>query len=69
MLGGGICECLLLGDIDVTFPMVKRAYQNFNISNVSRELKRVERECLLINFTTREIITSALGIWSLYNNK
>jgi hypothetical protein len=29
MLGGGICECLWLGDNDVTLSMVKRAYQNF----------------------------------------
>jgi hypothetical protein len=30
VLGGGICECLWLGDNDVTLSMVKRAYQNFN---------------------------------------
>ena len=28
---------------------------NVCVSKVSRELKRVERECLLINFTTREL--------------
>jgi hypothetical protein len=28
--GGGICECLWLGDNDMTLSMVKRAYQNFN---------------------------------------
>jgi hypothetical protein len=33
MLGGGICECLWLGDDDVTLSMVKRAYQNFNKDN------------------------------------
>jgi hypothetical protein len=31
VLGGGICECLWLGDNDVTLSMVKRAYQNFNM--------------------------------------
>jgi hypothetical protein len=31
VLGGGICECLCLGDNDVTLSMVKRAYQNFNM--------------------------------------
>jgi hypothetical protein len=30
VLGGGICECLWLGDNDVTLSMVKRANQNFN---------------------------------------
>jgi hypothetical protein len=30
-------------------------FSNVSVSEVSRELKRVERECLLINFTTREI--------------
>jgi hypothetical protein len=30
VLGGGICECLWLGDNDVTFSMVKQEYQNFN---------------------------------------
>jgi hypothetical protein len=31
VLGGGIRECLWLGDNDVTLSMVKRAYQNFNM--------------------------------------
>jgi hypothetical protein len=31
VLGGGICECLWLGDNDVTLSMVKRAYQNLNM--------------------------------------
>jgi hypothetical protein len=30
VLGGGICECLWLGDNEVTWSMVKRAYQNSN---------------------------------------
>jgi hypothetical protein len=30
VLRGGICECLWLGDNDVTLSMVKQAYQNFN---------------------------------------
>jgi hypothetical protein len=30
VLEGGICECLWLGDNDVTLSMVKRAYQKFN---------------------------------------
>jgi hypothetical protein len=28
---GGICECLWLGDNDVTLSMVKYTYQNFNM--------------------------------------
>jgi hypothetical protein len=28
--GGGICECLWLGDNDVKLSMAKRAYKNFN---------------------------------------
>jgi hypothetical protein len=31
VIGGGICELIWLGDNDVTFSMVKRAYQNFNM--------------------------------------
>jgi hypothetical protein len=31
-----------------------------SVSNVSRELKRVERKCLLINFTTRELCNQCL---------
>jgi hypothetical protein len=31
-----------------------------SVSKVSRELKRVERECLLINFTTRELCNQCL---------
>jgi hypothetical protein len=31
VLGGGIFECLWLGDNDVTLSLVKRAYQNFNM--------------------------------------
>jgi hypothetical protein len=31
VLGGGICECLWLGDNDVILSMIKRAYQNFNM--------------------------------------
>jgi hypothetical protein len=30
LLKGGICECVWLGDNDVTLSMVKQAYQNFN---------------------------------------
>jgi hypothetical protein len=30
VLESGICECLWLGDNDVTLSMVKRAYQNLN---------------------------------------
>jgi len=33
VLEGGIYECLWLGDNDVIFSMVKRAYQNFNTYN------------------------------------
>jgi hypothetical protein len=30
MLGDGICECLWLGDNDVTLSMVNQSYHNFN---------------------------------------
>jgi hypothetical protein len=30
-------------------------FTSVSVSKVIRELKRVERECLLINFTTREL--------------
>jgi hypothetical protein len=31
VLGGGICECLWLGDNVVTLSMVKQTYQKFNM--------------------------------------
>jgi hypothetical protein len=29
-----------------------------SVSKISRKLERIERECLLINFTTRELVKS-----------
>jgi hypothetical protein len=40
VLGDGICECLWLGDNDVTLSMVKQAYQNFNSNYPRKENKK-----------------------------
>jgi hypothetical protein len=44
VLGGGICECLWLGDNDVTLSMVKRAYQNFNMIETKSGLTVLDEE-------------------------
>jgi hypothetical protein len=43
VLGGGICECLWLGDNDVTLSMVKRAYQNFNRGIEGKEWGSIDK--------------------------
>jgi hypothetical protein len=40
VLGGGIYECLWLGDNDVTLSMVKRAYQKFQQEGVAQGVSR-----------------------------
>ena len=42
------------------FNMFTSKLVKFSFSNVSKEIKRVERECLLINFTTRELCNQCL---------